>query len=92
MHHCLSFYGFYGITVWYKYSKEILCKLSTAYKTIFRGFFNLDYNNTTLNMLNRNLTPYPVMHRKLLYGFYMRLEKSSNFILHTIFNEMLHTN
>jgi hypothetical protein len=59
---------------------------------IFRGFFNLDYNNTTLNMLNRNITVFPVIHRKLLYGLYTRLEKSSNFILFTIFNEMLHTN
>lgn len=84
--------SFYGITLWSNYSRESIYKLTTAYKRIFRGFYNLDYSNTTLNMLKLCITPFPVIQRKLLYGFYSRISYSTNCNIRTIFNNMSHIN
>ena len=80
------------ITLWSNYSRESIYKWTTAYNRIFRGLYNLDYSNTTLNMLRLCITPFPVSQRKLLYGFYSRISYSTNCNIRTIFNNMSHIN
>ncbi len=77
---------FYCSTTWANYRNPIMNKLSVAYKTVFRNFFNVSTGtcSTTQKMLLYNCDPMPVILRKLLFSFRKRLLCSRNNVLQAI--------
>ena len=77
---------FYCSTIWSNYRKTSMTKLSVAYKTVFRKFFNIPTGicSTTQNMLRYNCDPMPVILRKLVFSFRKRLHGNHNNVLNAI--------
>lgn len=87
--YCSSFYGF---TIWSLYNRSFMRNLITAYKKIFRAFFSRKREGTTFQMLSLNIQPFSVLHRKCLFGFIERIEKSDNTIVSMIVNAVFYHN
>lgn len=52
----------------------------------------LDIPKTNNIMLNFNITPFAVINRKRLHGFYVRISDSCNTLVDRIYNSMLYNN
>ena len=91
---CTSFYGLVTLT---NFKCESLRKLKVAYNRIFRGLFMfkcdpLDIPKTHTIMLNLNITPFAVINRMRLHGFYIRISDSCNTLVNCIYNSMVYNN
>ncbi len=80
--------GFYGCTLWAKFTDSCKHKLVVAYKQIFRNIMKCQKLGTTGQMLKWNVVPYDVIIGKLIYGFKMKLFLSDSFIVQSILRSL----
>ena len=84
IYHCTNMYGPH---LWSRFSSKNLDRLKVAYNNIFRQLLKLDPRGSiSAKFLFFNVNSFPVLYRKLVYGFYQRVIKSQNVLMSTIGN------
>ena len=80
--HCTNMYG---PQLWSKFHNEKFGKLKVAYNNIFRHLMHIHVRDSiSAKFMCYNVNAFPVVYRKLAYGFYKRLHNTDNLLLNAI--------
>ena len=79
---CSNCYSLYTSQLWWKYKVNSIRKLNVAHNNAFRMLFMLPRNCSASGMFAvHNVMSCPALVRKLVFGFYKRVEASQNYIV-----------
>ena len=81
----------YCMPLWFKTTKKIYSKLRVMYNSAFRRFFKLHYTDSISgSMVERSITTFEALHRKMVFSMLQRVNDSSNSIVSAISKRIQH--